>query len=125
MLNDALRVIRNEIHDVAPAIVPFKKSTERVGLAFHVDVGTRVMSSLSVLSDDRSSGIRQAFADGHLVDPHLFHELVLPWMLRSVDDVLQALLTRLPDRPTDPGESWLAADVLDASIRAIAHAEIR
>ncbi|WP_336646266.1 hypothetical protein [Microbacterium sp. USHLN186] len=122
-LNDALRVLRNEIHDVAPVVVPFrtKRGSTHVGLGFHVNVGTRVVASLSALGDDRRLGIEQRFDDGHLVDPHLFYEFVLPWVIRSVDDVLRALLPRLPERPPARESSLLLRrDVVDESVRAIA-----
>ncbi|WP_143187172.1 hypothetical protein [Microbacterium sp. AR7-10] len=122
-LNDALRVVRNEIHDVAPVITPFRaeRGAAQVGLAFHVEVGARVVTSLGALADDSRLGIRQAFADGHLMDPHLFYEFVMPWMIRSVDDVLGALLPRLQGRPPAQESSLLLCrEVVDESVRAIA-----
>ncbi len=122
-LNDALRTIRNEIHDVAPVIIPYRseRGATQVGLSFHVDVGTPVVTSLQQLADSRQSGIHQAFADGHLVDPHLFCEFVLPWLFRSVDDILRALLTALPERPAAvPRESLIRREVVRESVLAIA-----
>lgn len=121
-LNHALRVMRNEIHDVAPSILPFKENwgAAHVGLAFHVDVGSRVKNLLGLLTDARGDGVWQIFTDGHLVDPHLFYEFVLPWVLRSVDDVLQALLGRLPERAPNESSSLLPDDVRDEALRAVA-----
>ncbi len=121
-VNQALRDMRNEIHDVAPSIVPFKDvdGAARVGLAFHVDVGTKVTMSLDRISQGRNYGVRQAFADGHLVDPHLFYEFVLPWMLHSVEDILGALVRRLPERASSEQTSLLPDDVRDEALRALA-----
>lgn len=120
-VNHALRVMRNEIHDVAPSIIPFKtkRGGTQVGLAFNVDVGTRVVASLNALNDARRAGIEQAFADGHLVNPHTFYEFVLPWVVRSVDDVLGALLLHLPERAPRQNSSGLSEEAIDESIRAI------
>lgn len=121
-LNHAMRVIRNEIHDVAPSIVPFRDEhgAAQVGLAFHFDVGSRVRASLDTLVDQRNYGVRQVFTDGHLIDPHIFYEFVLPWMLRSVDDILTALLRRLPERAQAERSVLLPEAVRDDALRSLA-----
>ncbi|MBG6056436.1 hypothetical protein IWX81_002873 [Salinibacterium sp. CAN_S4] len=122
-LNRALRAARNEIHDVAPVITPFRTrwGAPGVGLGFFDDAGGSIAHALRQLPDGGDPGIQRKFADGYVVEPHVFLEFVLPWMLQSVDVTLAALLASLPARGPVLHRSSIRAEVASESIALIAH----
>ncbi len=126
-LNDALRAIRNEIHDVAPVMTPYRSQngTAQIGLSFRADIGTRVVASLAALADDGGHGVHRAFSDGHLVEPLQFYEYVLPWLLRTVEQILCALLAELPDTAASQvSRTFIRPEVKAESLMAIARLRI-
>lgn len=125
-LNAALRAVRNEIHDVAPVIAPFRTrwGAAEISLAFQERVGDKVLGSLGKLSDDADPGVARTFADGHSIRPLVFIEFVLPWMFGSVEATLAALMPSLTGTAHPAAKGMLDSDAVGEVVDAIVHLRV-
>lgn len=122
-LNRALRAIRNEIHDVAPIIAPYRTrwGAPQIGLGFLEGVTTKVERPLQRLEGNLDHGVSGRLSDGMVIAPMDFFEFIFPWMLRSVDGTLAALTVSLPERPPVSTDRGFKPEALTASLQLLLH----